>query len=56
MFLKIDLKKPSNKNAEVATSAFCFILNNFLREQGLGGPCDLAVAKASRWLAPSVRK
>ena len=31
------------------------LLNNFLSEQGLGGPCELAIAKARFILAPTVR-
>ena len=32
-----------------------YLPNNFLNEQGLGGPCELAVAKASLALASTVR-
>ena len=39
MFLKIDLKKPSNKNAEVATSAFYFLfLTTLLADRVLEVP------------------
>ena len=39
MFLKIDLKKPSNKNAEVTTSAFYFLfLTTLLADRVLEVP------------------